>query len=273
MHKLSVVGVSGQAGAGKDTVANYIVEKYGFVRVALADPLKRLGFRVFRFSEEQLWGPSDARNAVDDRFAGDLAWDRALERLHLISHEYCADVLGTADDTRLEQASNSLIHWFYWLKSTFYGKLSPRIMLQTLGTEWGREVVGEDIWMNYFFRTVRTLLHEDGNTHNLHYTALEGVVKRSCVKLVYTPVRGVIASDVRFENEFKRLRNEGGSVIRVIRPDTDADAATIGVAGHASEQHNYSFENFDFILNNNGTLLELYRAIDTYMTVFDATHH
>jgi hypothetical protein len=37
-----VIGVSGAQRAGKDTVASYLVERHGFTRIGLADPLKHL---------------------------------------------------------------------------------------------------------------------------------------------------------------------------------------------------------------------------------------
>lgn len=35
-----IIGLSGYAQVGKDTVANYLVEKYGFVKVSFADPIR-----------------------------------------------------------------------------------------------------------------------------------------------------------------------------------------------------------------------------------------
>lgn len=63
-----IVGITGHSGAGKDTVADYLVEKYGFVKVALADPLKRICKEVYDFSDLQLWGPSEERNKPDLRY-------------------------------------------------------------------------------------------------------------------------------------------------------------------------------------------------------------
>lgn len=36
---VTLIGLTGQAGAGKDTAAHYLCEAYGFVRAAFADPL------------------------------------------------------------------------------------------------------------------------------------------------------------------------------------------------------------------------------------------
>jgi hypothetical protein len=35
-----IIGLSGYAQSGKDTIANYLVENYGFTRVAFADPMR-----------------------------------------------------------------------------------------------------------------------------------------------------------------------------------------------------------------------------------------
>ncbi len=57
-----ILGLSGAAGSGKDTVAQILVERYGFVKVALADPLKRMVRQTWPFTCEQLWGPSERRS-------------------------------------------------------------------------------------------------------------------------------------------------------------------------------------------------------------------
>lgn len=61
-------GELGNAGSGKSTVAKQLVNDHGFVEVSLADPLKRITQEVYDFSDEQLWGPSEARNAPDMRY-------------------------------------------------------------------------------------------------------------------------------------------------------------------------------------------------------------
>jgi hypothetical protein len=63
-----LIGLTGKAGAGKDTSADYLVKQYGCVKIALADPLKRICKDVFDFSDDQLWGPSESRNAEDLRY-------------------------------------------------------------------------------------------------------------------------------------------------------------------------------------------------------------
>ena len=42
-----IIGISGKLQSGKDTVADYLVKKYGFVRVAFADKLKEIARDLF----------------------------------------------------------------------------------------------------------------------------------------------------------------------------------------------------------------------------------
>jgi RNase P/RNase MRP subunit p29 len=61
-----ILGVMAQARSGKDTFADYLVKKYGFVKIALADPIKRIAMDVYQMSEEQLWG--DDKEKPDLRY-------------------------------------------------------------------------------------------------------------------------------------------------------------------------------------------------------------
>jgi hypothetical protein boklE_20810 len=81
------------------------------------------------------------------------------------------------------------------------GRITPRIMMQTLGTEWGRALL-PDLWL-------RVWQHElDGNA------------------------RTVCVPDVRFDNEAELIRELGGIVIHVQRKPT---ADMLAVPAHASE--------------------------------------
>lgn len=41
-----IIGISGYAQTGKDTVADYLIEKYGFVKVSFADPIREALYRL-----------------------------------------------------------------------------------------------------------------------------------------------------------------------------------------------------------------------------------
>lgn len=49
------IGMIGKAGSGKDTAADHLVSKYGFVKIAFADPLKRSVQMVFNIDDETMY--------------------------------------------------------------------------------------------------------------------------------------------------------------------------------------------------------------------------
>jgi hypothetical protein len=70
-----IIGLSGYAQTGKDTVANYLVESHGFIKISFADPIREALYRLdpnIRVGE--MVGASLA-NAVDN-----LGWEE-LKRL------------------------------------------------------------------------------------------------------------------------------------------------------------------------------------------------
>lgn len=75
-----IIGLSGQAGVGKDTVADVLVARCGFTKVALADPMKRFCAQVFGFTTDELWGASPLRSRPSTHFDG-LTARRALQTL------------------------------------------------------------------------------------------------------------------------------------------------------------------------------------------------
>jgi hypothetical protein len=63
-----IIGLMGHSKSGKDAIADYLVDEYEYEKVALADPMKRFCQEAFEFTDEQLWGPSERRNAPDGRY-------------------------------------------------------------------------------------------------------------------------------------------------------------------------------------------------------------
>lgn len=50
-----VIGMIGRAGSGKDTVADYLVQKYGYTKIAFADPLKKAVQIMFDIDDDHMY--------------------------------------------------------------------------------------------------------------------------------------------------------------------------------------------------------------------------
>ncbi len=61
-----IIGLSGLAGAGKDTVADFLVQHHCFEKISLSDPMKKFCKELFGWDDERLWGGSSLRNAIDE---------------------------------------------------------------------------------------------------------------------------------------------------------------------------------------------------------------
>lgn len=232
MNTTPIIILSGQAGSGKDTVASFLVKNHGAIAIAQADPMKALGRMVFDFSEDQLWGPSHRRNAEDRRYDHAPAWEEA--HVQLCSSKVQGWLRNLFEKEDLSAEMLALANWFFYLKDITFnaGKpLTPRAMLQTLGTEWGRQQ-GRDLWSNYAIKTALKLL---GGGYK--YDRVRGEYP---AKDYAGPTR-VVLTDGRFRNELINVRAIGGSAIRIDNPNLDTSAVEkAGVAGHASEQEQKS---------------------------------
>jgi hypothetical protein len=98
--------------------------------------------------------------------------------------------------------------------------VSVRHMLQTLGTEWGRQCIHPEIWVR-------------------------------CWKGRADRFDAVVADDVRFPNEAKMIKLLGGEMWRIDRP------SAANTFDHASEGSLNSYREFDRYITNDGTIEEL----------------
>ncbi|MCP3669986.1 MAG: adenylate kinase [Gammaproteobacteria bacterium] len=103
---------------------------------------------------------------------------------------------------------------------------TPRKMMQTLGTEWGREMIQNDLWIVSLQERIK---HEPGS---------------------------VVISDLRFENEATIVRLMGAEIWHIERPKNAA-----AVAYHVSEK-GIVRQPHDRVLLNDGEHDKLYGQIE-----------
>lgn len=105
------------------------------------------------------------------------------------------------------------------------GGRSPRYAMQTLGTEWGRDLMHASLWVDIWKARVLALP-------------------------VGTPV---VADDVRFQNEVDVIRSLGGIIVRIVRADT-----TGSKSDHVSEAQSFTA---DVTLDNSGSVAQLMNRV------------
>lgn len=233
-----IIGISGQAGSGKDTAADILVRSRSFASVAFADPMKRIARDVYKFSFDQLWGPSEARNAPDEQYP--------REHGPYVDQTCACCGLYTGACTLLEAMALSKARPCF---------LTPRFALQMLGSEWGRKCY-PNTWVDYLIDVAQKLSVEGGYSYS----------KGGGLSHDWHPGdpnwhTSVVVPDVRFENEIAALRKVGAKLIRIVRPGAGL-AGAAGQHGSETEQNNIPDSLFDGVIKNVGTLEDLRMLVE-----------
>lgn len=109
---------------------------------------------------------------------------------------------------------------------------TPRLLLQNMGTQIGRQIIHPNIWVN--------ALMSDYKLYN-------GIVYPNW-----------IVTDVRFPNEVEAIKDKGGIIIRVNRPLIISD-------NHKSEAALDNYKDFDYVIDNEGTIEELVEKVSNIL--------
>jgi hypothetical protein len=246
-----LVGIAGRAGSGKDAAADALVAHLGFVKVGLADPLKRIAREAFDFSEEQLWGPSEMLNKADERYPREHTWVKIpVGWKPQPTRELCCRVCGFEFVPIGRQITGEYVEPMCFL--------TPRHALQQLGTEWGRACFS-DIWIDYALRVV------DALSNGRRYDQRFGVG----IALGIAPRSGVVIPDVRFPSELTKIKAAGGMLVLVERPSASAAAAAASVLERLAFDTDWRyfkakpFERswFDYVIQNDKSVEELRAAV------------
>lgn len=108
---------------------------------------------------------------------------------------------------------------------------TPRHAMQTLGTEWGRNSIGDGFWINLWRERVVEILGQAGR---------------------------VVIDDCRFDNEAKAIRKLGGDIYKI--------EGRGGIAGgHVSEN---GCGDQDLSIANEGSIEELHAKVDEALRRF-----
>lgn len=180
-----IVGLAGYAKAGKDTFAGILVENRGFIKLSFAEVLR------------------DCMVALNPIVGSEVKYvetsEHSTRRRATVEEFRYADVIA---DIGYNQAKED------------YPEI--RDLLQRMGTEVGRNLLGANVWVEAAMRNI-------------------------------SPNRDYVCTDMRFPNEYVSIVQSGGITVRIKRPGFGP------VNNHPSETA-IDDEPYDFTFTNDGTV-------------------
>ncbi|MBB5414081.1 deoxynucleotide monophosphate kinase family protein [Paraburkholderia atlantica] len=182
--KPQVIALVGNAGAGKSTVADYLIAEHGYHRVKFAGPLKNM-LRAIGLDDEEIEG------------------------------------------SRKEQPCELLC-----------GK-TPRHAMVTLGTEWGRDLIGPEFWTGLWEEEVCAHLNSG---------------------------LSVVVDDCRFPNELEAVKRRRGEAWHIVRPAHGGSS----LPGHRSEGALSEFYADMRTVANTGWIEDLHSKVRQIMELAEA---
>lgn len=189
-----LIGLHGLAGAGKDEAAKALIAD-GWVREAFADRMRKAILALDPLVTEE----SDP--------ALNYGWD--IRRLSQVVDLYGWD----GAKRKIPEV---------------------RRLLQKFGTEAGRDIHGDDCWIDLVLDPWRAArFHADGVAHG----------------------PDLVVTDVRFDNEAEAIRKNDGVVVHIVRPGLER------LPGDHASEAGLSRHLIDYTFLNDGTLDELHTKI------------
>ncbi len=225
-----IIGISGKIGSGKDTVGKII--QYLDVKIHKKTGNWKINLDSF---------PSELTQWEIKKFAYKLKQIVAL-------------LIGCTIEQLEDQEFKKTYLSSEWNKVE---SMTPRDMLQLMGTECGRDIIHPNVWVNSLFADYKCLCN-------------------NCRAEECNQLPNWIITDVRFPNEAQSIKDRGGIIIRLTRNqvtivgqiNTYKDGTTELIKSseqiqreHPSETSLDNYQDFNYIINNQGTIEELVEQV------------
>lgn len=258
---MSIIGISGRINSGKDTVGKIIeilTSSPHFTTDAVVDFLDRDIL-------EPKWQVKKFAGAVKDMVCMMIGCTRE----QLEDREFKEKELGE--------------EWWYWKVFGYNGtnpngnfilipydnsepdkydkvaliKSTPRLLLQLLGTECGRQIIHPNIWCNALMSEYKEKIQSRLVPNN----------SSKVIGIIDYP--NWIITDMRFPNELKAINDRDGITIRLIRPERMNYFGTKILTDKPEQEHESETAlddyEFDITINNDGSLHSLVDEVRQFM--------
>ena len=289
-----VIGISGKIGSGKDTVGNivqYLSSGLDKTDVSFEEFVSRLPklptsynstFEVKKFADKlkdivcMIIGCT--REQLEDRDFKEKSLGKEWNKWKVIDNN--PEVYSVYYYTTEEEARQSVTidgeNWLIYSPTIEEVEMTPRLMLQLLGTDCGRDIIHPQIWVNALFSEYNPRVTYQMEIFDLGASNQQ---REKIGKPVHDEYPNWIITDMRFPNELGAVKNNGGITIRINRPKNipviifeepaDDEHKPRYVAGfdpykpvveHLSETA-LDDAKFDYVINNNGSIENLIHTV------------
>lgn len=239
-----IIGISGKIGSGKDTVATIIQYlthsgKYDSFQSFLNYSIKEnSGWEVKKFAKKLKEIVSILTGIPIEKFE-DQEFKKSYlgeEWSYLISDKFY-DTIHTKESLEINEIEHLAVPY------------TVREFLQRVGTNALRDKIHEDVWVNALFSEYKFL--DDSKR----------VSMGNIIDYSNCPFPNWLISDLRFQNEFNAIKIRKGLCIRINRNINNK-------SNHPSEISLDHIENWDYVLNNNGSIEELIEEVRKMLIYF-----
>lgn len=139
-------------------------------------------------------------------------------------------------------------------------KTTPRLLMQLLGTECGREILHPNLWVNALFSQYQ-LLGIKTKVSEQHIEFLSNIQSDKILPNVFDGIYpNWVITDMRFPNELKAVQERDGITIRVERHVDKNNIPIIRENEHESETA-LDDAGFNYIIDNNCSINQLIELV------------
>lgn len=221
-----IVVMTGRAGAGKTSIAMHLAAELGYRRVRFAEKLKAMA-RALGLNDDEIEGhlkEVPCSKLTFNAFPSIFATDPFKGVIDIDADPTGLSPIAMLGGHNARYAMASLLHVVLsCIAKAGPEGATPRSLMQMIGTDWGRKMIREDLWIDLWRREVAAVP--------------EGEV--------------IVIDDCRFPNEHAECLAQGNTtVFRVVR---DAPSALAGEIEKNHESEAYQLP-ADHRIGNNSTI-------------------
>lgn len=242
----TIAVMTGDAGAGKSTIAMHLHEELGFRRVRFAEEIKAMASAMGLTYDE-------IEGHLKEKPCSKLTFENIMD--HLVGNIDAVMTVIVPDNGRfgfdvnapLEMLGGKTLNYaattFVYVvlhcvaKGDATGGATPRSLMQMIGTDWGRRMIREDLWIDLWRREINALP--------------EGVP--------------VVIDDCRFPNEYAECQAQGDTL--VFRIERDAAKGKLGENEQKHESESFRLP-FDYLVENNRTPADAAYTVQRHVASF-----